>query len=73
MLRFSARVRNSLAANLIKLSWYGSAVFSFIGWADGSGIVIALTAVWWLALQAFGHVILAYEVDSDSDSSGNTG
>ena len=68
MLKFSARVRRSLAAQFIKLSWAGSAVFGFLGWIDRSGIVIAGIAVWWLALQAMAHVILAYENDSDSGS-----
>jgi hypothetical protein len=68
MLRFSVRVRRSLAAQLIRLAWTGSAVFSFLGWVDSSGLVIAGVAVWWLALQAMAHVILAYENDSDSGS-----
>ena len=68
MLKFSARVRNSLAVQFIRASWLGSAGFGFLGWDDGSGIVVALTAAWWLAFQFFGHLIMALEVDSDCDS-----
>lgn len=73
MLRFSARVRRSLAAQFIKLSWVGSGIFGFFGWMDGgSGIVVVGIILWWLAFQTFGHVILAFEDDSDGDSSGNS-
>lgn len=68
MLRFNKRVRISLAAQFIKLSWAGSAVFGFLGWVGGSGIVIAGITVWWLVLQGLAHVILAYDNDSDNDS-----
>jgi len=69
MLRFSSRVRRSLAAQFIKLSWTGSAVFGFFGWMEGvSAIVVVAIITWWFAFQIFGHVILAYEDASDRDS-----
>ena len=65
MLKFSARVRKSLAAQFVKLSWVGAGIFGFFGWTDGvSGYVVVGIILWWLAFQVFAHVILAYE-DSD--------
>lgn len=74
MLKFSSRVRISLSAQFIRLSWVGAGTFGFLGWTkDSGGLVIVGLIIWWLAFQTFGHVILAYEDDdNDGDPSGNS-
>lgn len=66
MLRFSERVRRSLASQLIRASWAGSGFFGLSSLLEpGSGLIVLAVIVWWFAFQAFGHIILAYEDHSD--------
>lgn len=68
--RFNKRVRGSLADVMKTAATYGGLGFAFLmgeevlkaerAWA------FVVIAVWWLALQALAHIILAFEDEDDA-------
>ena len=68
-LRFSKKVRESLAAEFKRVAWIGGAVFSALGWSISSGAVATAVVLWWLVAQGIAHLVLAVE-DADTADTG---
>ncbi|MBZ9574549.1 hypothetical protein [Modicisalibacter sp. MOD 31.J] len=65
MMRFNKRVRESIAIELKRVAWSGSAVFGVLGWTASSGWVAAGMVMWWVLVQSAAHLVLAVE-DTDT-------
>ncbi|MFK5892644.1 MAG: hypothetical protein QM504_05440 [Pseudomonadota bacterium] len=63
MLKFklSKKVRRSIAANLIKASWYGSAAFAATGVITEIVWVSVGIVVWLFTFQVIGHLVMSLE------------
>lgn len=66
MFRFNKKVRESVATELKRVAWAGSAGFSALGWSTSSGTLVAGVVLWWLLAQVVAHFVLAVE---DRDTS----
>ena len=64
--KFSQKVRDSIASNIIKASWMGAAIISAVGYNLEVYWAVVAVFLWWVVLQAVGNYILGLVDDIDS-------
>ena len=64
--KFSEKVRDSIAHNILRASWAGAAIFSAVGYNLEAYWVVVAVIVWWGVFQIVGNYILGLVDDIDS-------
>lgn len=68
--KFSQKVRDSIANNILKASWMGAVIISAVGYNLQAYWAVVAVFLWWVILQTVGNYILGLVDDNDNmDSS----